>query len=142
MAALHTSGKTSLHPISTWRDRIATGLMLLAAVSAFIAFISDFGTVAAANPATLVVELWRWYGFLIFTGLFVLLAFWPRRYPGIWELVLLDKAALSVTGLVLLQRGVEGAQTILIADGLLAVVTLIAYVLAKGYIGWARLRTA
>ena len=114
--------------------------MLLAAVSAFIAFISDVGTVAAASPATLVVELWRWYGFFIFTGLFVLLAFWPRRYPGIWELTLLDKAALSVTGLVLLQHGMEGAQTILIADGLLAVVTVIAYVLAKGYTGWARLR--
>src|SRR2546425_6148801 len=142
MADLQTSDKTSLHPVPTWRDRIATGLMLLAAVSAFIAFISDAGTVAAANPATLVVELWRWYGFFLFTGLFVLLAFWPRRYPGIWELVLLDKAALSVTGLVLLQRGVEGAQTILIADGLLAVVTLIAYVLAKGYTGWARLRAA
>ena len=142
MANLHTSSETSPRPVSTWRDRMATGLMLLAAVSAFIAFISDVGEVTAASPATLVVELWRWYGFFIFTGLFVLLAFWPRRYPGIWELVLLDKAILSMTGLVLLQRGVAGAQTILLADGLLAVVTLIAYVLARGYTGWARLRAA
>ena len=142
MANLHTSSETSPRPVSTWRDRMATSLMLLVAVSAFIAFISDISRVAAASPATLVVELWRLYGFFIFTGLFVLLAFWPRRYPGIWELVLLDKAILSMTGLVLLQRGVAGAQTILLADGLLAVITLIAYVLARGYTGWARLRAA
>ncbi|MBV9228440.1 MAG: hypothetical protein JOZ18_03930, partial [Chloroflexi bacterium] len=74
--------------------------------------------------------------------LYLLLAFWPRRYPGIWELVILDKAALSITGLVLLTRGVPDAQTILIADGTLAVITLIAYVLAKGYIGWTRLRAS
>src|SRR5260370_20226502 len=132
MANLHTSSETSPRPVSTWRDRMATGLMLLAAVSAFIAFISDVGEVAAASPATLVVELWRLYGFFIFTGLFVLLAFWPRRYPGIWELVLLDKAILSMTGLVLLQRGVAGVQTVLLAHGFVLDFPLITFVLSRG----------
>jgi len=80
------------------------------------------------------------YGFIVFTGLYVLLAFWPRHYPGIWELAILDKAALGITGLVLLGRGVADAQTILIFDGSLAVITFVAYLLAKGYTGWSRLR--
>jgi len=114
--------------------------MLLAAVGACVAFVSSISTVAAAGPATQVVEIWRMYGFIVFTGLYVLLAFWPRRYPGVWELAILDKAALGVTGLVLLGRGVADAQTILVFDGSLAVITLIAYILAKGYTGWARLQ--
>jgi len=77
--------------------------------------------------------------FIVFTGLYVLLAFWPRHYAGIWELAILDKAALSITGLELLGRGVADAQTILIFDGSLAVITLVAYVLAKAYAAWIRL---
>jgi hypothetical protein len=128
MASLDTA------PVASWRDRVATGLMLLAAIGAFIS------PVATASPATQVVEIWRMYGFVVFTGLYVLLAFWPRHYPGIWELAILDKAALGITGLVLLGRGVPDAQTILIFDGSLAVITFVAYLLAKGYTGWSRLR--
>ena len=136
MASLDPSTAT----VATWRDRVATGLMLLAAIGAFISFVTSINSVATASPATQVVEIWRMYGFLVFTGLYVLLAFWPRRYPGIWELAILDKAALGITGLVLLGRGVTDAQTILIFDGSLAVITFVAYLLAKGYTGWSRLR--
>lgn len=139
--ATHSLNSTTA-PVPTWRDRTATVLMLLAAVGAFFAFVSSISNVATAGPATQVVEIWRMYGFVVFTGLYVLLAFWPRRYPGVWELAILDKAALSITGLVLLGRGVVDAQTILIADGILAVITIIAYGLAKGYTGWARLRAS
>jgi hypothetical protein len=142
MTSLHTSRETSPRPVASWRDRVATSLMLLASAGAFISFVSSISDIATAGPATQVVETWRMYGFLVFTGLYLLLAFWPRRYPGVWELTILDKAALSITGLVLLGRGVAGAQTILIADGVLAVITLIAYVLAKGYTGWTRLRAS
>ena len=79
------------------------------------------------------------YGFVVFTGLYVLLAFWPRHYPGVWELAIHEQSWLWLTGLVLLGRGVADAQTILIFDGSLAVITFIAYVLAKGYTGWALL---
>ena len=98
MASLDTSTGT----VATWRDRVATGLMLLAAIGAFISFVTSINSVATASPATQVVESWHMYGFVVFTGLYVLLAFWPRRYPGIWELSILDKAALGITGLVLL----------------------------------------
>jgi hypothetical protein len=134
------SSDPSTGPVAPWRDRVATGLMLLAAIGAFISFVTSISSVATASPATQVVEIWRMYGFVVFTGLYVLLAFWPRRYPGIWELTILDKAALGITGLVLLGRGVADAQTILIFDGSLAVITFVAYLLAKGYTGWSRLR--
>lgn len=124
---------------STWRDRVATGLMLLAAAGALFSFVSAINSVATASPATQVVEMWRMYGFVVFTGLYVLLAFWPRRYPGIWELAILDKAALAITGLVLLGQGVADAQTIFIADGIMTVITLAAYILARGYRGWTRM---
>ena len=127
--------------VSTWRDRIATGILLLAAIGAFFSFVGSISSVAVASPATQVVEIWRMYGFVVFTGLYVLLAFWPRHYPGVWELAIMSKAALAISGLALLGRGVADAQTILIFDGSLAVITLIAYVLAKGYTGWAGLRT-
>jgi hypothetical protein len=136
MASLDHSTGT----VATWRDRVATGLMLLAAIGAFISFVTSINSVSTASPATQVVESWRMYGFVVFTGLYVLLAFWPRRYPGVWELAILDKVALGLTGLVLLSRGVADAQTILIFDGSLAVITLVAYFLAKGYTGWSRLR--
>ena len=125
---------------STWRDRVATGLMLLAAVGALLSFVGAINSVAIASPATQVVEMWRMYGFVVFTCLYVLLAFWPRRYPGVWELAILDKAALAITGLVLLGQGVADAQTIFIADGIMTVITLVAYVLARGYSGWTRMR--
>jgi len=134
MASLDTAS------VAPWRDRVATGLMLLAAIGAFISLLTSISSVATASPATQVVEIWRLYGFVVFTGLYVLLAFWPRRYPGIWELAILDKAALGITGLVLLGRGVPDAQTILIFDGSVAAITFVAYLLAKGYAGWSRLR--
>jgi hypothetical protein len=70
--------------------------MRLAAVGAFFSFITSIGNVAAASPATQVVEIWRMYGFIVFTGLYVLLAFWPRHYAGIWELAILDKATYGL----------------------------------------------
>ena len=77
-----TSLDTSTRTVATRRDRVATGLMLLAAIGAFISFVTSITSVATASPATQVVEIWRMYGFVIFTGLYVLLAFWPRRYLG------------------------------------------------------------
>lgn len=81
MASLDTSTRT----VATWHDWVATGLMLLAAIGACTSFVTSITSVATASPATQVVEIWRMYGFVVFTGLYVLLAFWPRRYPGIWE---------------------------------------------------------
>lgn len=74
------------------RDRAAMALMLLAALGALVAFAGSVGTATAAGSET-VVEAWRTYGFLVFAGLFVLLALRPRHYTGVWELVIFHKGA-------------------------------------------------
>jgi hypothetical protein len=114
-------------------------LMLLAAFGALSAFVGSVGTATAASPETVVVEAWRTYGFAVFAGLFVLLALRPRRYAGVWELVIFHKGAMSVTA-ALVGGGATGAPTVVMVDGILAAMTIAAYFLARGYTGWARLR--
>jgi hypothetical protein len=127
--------------MSSWRDRIAALLLILAALGALLAFVTSIGNVTAAEPATKVVQTWRMYGFLVFTGLFVFLAVWPRHYAGVWELVIFHKAAMAVNAAILAGAGAVGAQSVAIIDGVLAIMTITAYVLARGYTAWERLRT-
>jgi hypothetical protein len=123
---------------STTRDRIAMFLMLLAALGALYALISAVGVALSAGPETQQVEWWRAFGFVVFTVLFVLLAFWPRRYPGIWELVLLDKAALTLVEVALIGNQAANAASTAVADGILTLLILAAYILSRGYSSWKR----
>lgn len=79
------------------------------------------------------------YGFAVFAGLYVLLAIHPRRYPGVWELVIFHKTAMSVTA-ALVGGVATDAATVAVIDGSLAAMTITAYFLARGYTGWAALR--
>ena len=134
MSMLANSVKTG----STARDRIAMGLMLLVALAAFYAFVTAIGTAAAAGPDAQQVEWWRALGFLMFTGLFVLLAFGPRRYPGLWELIILDKAALTAIELLLIGNNAANAASTALADGILTIILLVAYFLVRGWASWKR----
>ena len=111
--------------------------MLLAALGALSSFVGAIGTVFSADPATQVVESWRMWGFLVFGGLFALLALRPRRSPGIWELVMLHKTATATTAAFLVGRASD-ALMVAVVDGSLAIITFAAYVLARGYAGWTR----
>jgi hypothetical protein len=92
----------------TWRDILDMVLMLLATLGALFSFVGSLGTVLAAPPPIQLVESWRMYGFLVFAGLFVLLALWPRLYPGVWELVIFHKAAMAITAAALIELCAEG----------------------------------
>ena len=61
--------------------------------------------------------IWLSYGYLVFAGLFVLLALWSRRYPGVWELAILHKVAVTISAPTLI-AGAEGTISIMVADGL------------------------
>lgn len=124
------------------RDRAAAGLLLIAALGALVSFIGAVGTVIEADPATRIVESWRAFGFLVFAGLFTLLALRPRRYVGVWEVVIVHKAALAITAATLVGGGVSDARLVAAVDGTLAVMLVTAYVLARGYAGWAGLLAA
>jgi hypothetical protein len=68
----------------------------------------------------------------MFTGIFVLLAFWPRRYPGLWELVILNKAALTIVEALLIRNNATNALSAAVADGILTIVLIAAYILRLG----------
>jgi len=130
-----TLKSTNSMPAGT-QDRIATGLMLLSAFAAVYSFVTGISAALAADSTTQQVEWWRVLGFAMFAGFFVLLAFWPRRYPGLWELVIVDKAALTVVELLLIQNNAANASAAAVADGILTVILIAAYLLSKGYTSW------
>ena len=134
-----TSTTSSGGNASLIRDRIALALLLLSAAGALIAFLSSIGPALAASSDTQVVEIWRAYGYLVFAGLFVLLAFWPRRFPGVWELAIFHKVALTISALTIIS-GAAGAGTIIVADGLVGIFLIVSYMLSRGYSAWATLR--
>ena len=121
---------------STIRDRLALTLMIVSAGGAGVAALTSIGDVAAAGPATQQVEAWHLWGFVMFAGVFALLAVGPRRYPGLWELAIADKAALTVTEALLMGRHAANAPSSAIIDGVLTIVLLASYLLSRGYAGW------
>jgi peptidoglycan/LPS O-acetylase OafA/YrhL len=114
--------------------RIARALMATAAVSALFAAVGSIDVVLDASPETRMVETWRGYGFVVFAGLFALLAIHPLRYRGVWELVLAHKLALTVTAVGYSIAGnAEGTSTVIIWDGALSVIIAFAYVACRGW---------
>jgi hypothetical protein len=124
--------------VSPIRRNIATGLMLFAALGAVYAFITAIGVAMSAGAATQQVEWWRVFGFLLFTCIFVMLAIWPYQYPGLWEIVIVNKAALTIVEVLLIGGNAENALSTAVADGILTIILIAAYVLNKGYISWRR----
>ena len=125
------------------KDRIAMVLMLLlSAMSVYVAADSllAFGSVP---PESAGVEAWRMFGYVVFAGLFALVALFPRRMTGIWELILFHKAgtALFLVPYMGNDTGASMTKTItnvVLNDAMLVVVTLAAYILAKGWRAWQR----
>ncbi|MEV0155507.1 hypothetical protein AB0H57_17435 [Micromonospora sp. NPDC050686] len=118
------------------RDRVARTLLALAAVGAVAAAAGAVGAVGEAGPATRMVETWRMLGFGVFAGVFLLLAYRPRLYAGIWELTILNKLALTLAALSF-GSGTDGAGAALIADGAITLILLAAYALSRGWTAWS-----
>ncbi|MGS2648594.1 hypothetical protein [Streptosporangium sp. G12] len=129
-----TVSTTSVRSPRSGRDRIARIMLWLAAAGAAGAALTAAGTVWDADGATKVVETWRAYGLVVFTGLFVLLALAPRGYRGVWELVIFHKIALTVTALLYAAHGgIADTATIAGWDGTVSVLLVGAYVLSRGW---------
>ena len=135
-----TKASVPKHSIQKYRDRIARILLIFAALGAVFAFVSTIASVQSATPTAVVAEVWRMYGLLVFAGLFTLLAFGLRRLTGVWELVIFHKAATAITVAFSIGSAVPDATTVAVIDGVLAVMTLIAYLLARGFAGWRTLK--
>jgi hypothetical protein len=95
--------------------------------------------VADAGPEASMVETWRLAGLATFAGLFALLAYRPRHYPGVWELVILNKLILTLAALAS-APGTRNAGEVAVADGALSVALVVAYLLCRGWQAWPHLR--
>lgn len=121
------------------RVRVAQALLVLAALGAVLAVLGAVSAVADAGPATRMVETWRMLGFGVFAGIFLLLAYRPRLYAGIWELSILNKLGLSLAALFF-GSGTEGASTALVVDGAVTLMLIAAYVATRGWTAWSTAR--
>lgn len=134
MTALDT--RTTPGPDRTVSDRIARVLLVVASVGALASALLSAGDVAGADGGTKMALTWQAYGFVVFAGLFALLAHRPRGYRGVWELVIFHKVALTVTAAAYAAHGgVQGTGAVLLGDGIVSALLIAAYVLARG---WSR----
>ncbi len=125
------------------RDRIARILMIVLSVATLGAFANAALQFGAIAPERVNIEAWRMFAYLVFAGLFLLLGLFPRRMPGLWELVFFQKAAVAVFLTFFVHTGATGAyyadnaSSITAVDFLLALATLVCYVLAQGWRAWS-----
>ncbi|KND33137.1 hypothetical protein [Streptomyces acidiscabies] len=122
------------HGPTVLADRIGRGLLVLAALSTVGAFILGITLTRDAPDSRIWVEAWRTSAFLVFAGLFALLAAAPRGHRGVWELVIGQKTALVVFAAVV--GDVNEARASGVIDLCLVVVVIAAYVLCRGWDSW------
>jgi hypothetical protein len=115
-------------------DQVGRGLLALLSLSTVWAFIDGCRIVANDGDDRLWVDFWRTTAYLVFVGLFAMLAIAPRTRWGIWELVFGQKLAVTVFGL--LNFGVNEARLDATTDLVLVVVIAISYVLCRGWLTW------
>ena len=124
----------TLQTSSRWQEFLGRGLMWFAALGAFSAFVSVIPAMTSTAADIIWVETWRMFGFLVFTGMFVLLALRPRNSAGVWELAFFHKAAMAISALFL--SGAKEATMAGTIDGVLAILIVAAYILTHGWMAW------
>ena len=129
--------RSTEHVLPAWRASAARILLGLAAVGAVVSCASGVGLTMDSGPATQALEAWRTLGFAAFAGLFALLAWRPRGYPGVFEIVIANKAALAILGITVLASA-DGASEFVVFDGGLSIALVAAYVLVDGWTAWRR----
>ncbi|RYJ21836.1 hypothetical protein CU044_6220 [Streptomyces sp. L-9-10] len=120
-------------PSRRW-DRIGRGLMALNSAVTFAVFINGFFLMADASDDRMMVEGWRTFGYLVFSAMWAMLAYRPRRVPAIWEMVIFHKAAATVLAFTILDT-TEGMQSS-VTDTTVAALTIFAYIVCRGWQSW------
>ncbi|AOW85794.1 hypothetical protein BC342_03845 [Streptomyces olivaceus] len=117
-----------------WADRIGRWLMAFDAVATLGALARGIQIMTDVSDERLLTEAWRTFAYVLFAGLWALVAVAPRGQRGLWELLLLHKTAVTVFALAV-GHVPESSQTALV-DGFLVVSTAAAYVLCRGWQAW------
>ncbi len=117
-------------------DFVGRTLLTLCALSATVAFADGVTRVAAVPAEWVLTEFWRTAAYLVFAGMWALLAARPRSQRGMWELIVLHKVLVTVQALLVLD--LPGAGITAWVDGALAAATVTAWVLCRGWLTWRR----
>jgi hypothetical protein len=92
--------------------------------------------VTAAPAEWVLTEFWRTAAYLVFAGIWALLATRPCSQQGMWELIVLHKALVTIQTLLVLD--LPGAARTACVDGALVAATVTAWVLCRGWLTWHR----
>ena len=121
--------------IPRWQDILGRILMSLCCLGAIGAFYNSISAVRTASNLTVWIETWRLFGFLVFAGMFALLAWRPRFSAGIWELVFFHKAAMGISSLFL--SSAQDAIASGAVDVVLTIFIVVAYICTRGWQSWS-----
>lgn len=125
------SGYTKgMETTSSKQIRVAQGILWALAVLAILAGVASISDLSEATAETKVVETWRMLGFFAFAGIFGILAQKPKLSRGLWSVVILNKLALTVAGLIYLGN-YRGATDLVVFDGTITILLIVAYALSR-----------
>jgi hypothetical protein len=108
----------------------------LAGSAARAAAAASTPVVRDAEPDKPLAEIRQFSSFVLFGGLFALLAYRPLHYAGIWDQVIVNKLALIIRALTYASDA-DKTGGVALVDGILPVVPLAAYVLSRGCRAWS-----
>lgn len=116
-------------------DLIARLLLVISALGAIVSLWAAADAVREADLSLQVTAVHDLFSFPVYAALFLLLAWRPRGLPGVWEILIAQKA---IVGLVLLigYRDADGATFTGTIDVILAVILATAYLAARGWQAW------
>ena len=116
--------------------RISLGLMAVLAAGALFAFARQLGAMDGYEGPRAAVEAWRLLAYPVFAALFLMLGFFPRRMPGLWEAVFLHKAGMALLLLLVFKDAGDDRMLMIATDFTLAGVLAAGYLLTRGWRGW------
>ncbi|WP_411823412.1 hypothetical protein [Leptospira sp. 'Mane'] len=127
--------------VTETRDQWAKYMMIFLGVATLGAFVNSAFEIRSFPKDSFVIYAWQMLAFPVFAGLFTLLGLYPRRMPGIWELVLFQKIGVTLFNLFMVGT-VAGRVTSdnpyvnIVVDSLLVAITLLSYILTQGWRAW------
>lgn len=131
--------------VTRGRDLTARYIMIALGIATLGAFANAAYELGAVPPDRIVSHTWEMLAYVVFSGLFALLAFYPRRMLGLWELVIFHKLGVTLFSVISLGSATgavasDNPALRLIIDGVLVSLTIASYVLAKGWLAWKNAR--
>lgn len=114
----------------TSKQKAVQVILVFLAIAAAVAGLGGLADLADTAKDTLAVETWRTVGFFTFSALFSLLAKKPGSSRDLWGIIIANKLALTIIGvLYLVDGGVKGASDFVTFDGLVTVLLITASIL-------------